>query len=767
MEERMQREQVQQRRVGRIIASSLYAIGVGILFPACGSSGSGTTAPGAGGTTGNETASSSEPTSSGGSSASATTVSTGGNPNTGGNPATGGNPIETGGVPSSGGNPTDTGGVPNPGGQPGGGRGGGGRGGGGTPVAGRGGGGVPNPGGTPTDTGGGLTGGAVSSGGVPTPGSKPPAPLGKGHYQMENLDRGVVAVKVTGGVYVGWRMFGYEYTGTDSDTTYNLYKDGTKLANVTDSTNYLDAAGTSTSKYTVSCVLKGVEGPQSTAVAVWAQQYQSIALSVPPKGTLGGTYTPNDASPGDLDGDGQMDIVLKWDPSNSQDSSFSNKSDTVIIDGVKIDGTKLWRIDLGVNIRAGAHDTQMSVYDFDGDGKAEFACKTGPGTKDGQGNFLKTGPAAGADNTADLRGPRGMTLGGPEWLTVFDGTTGAERATIEYPVLYASHSWGDTNGNRSQRFNGGFAFVKDVPAGGGAAVANGLPSIIQQRGYYTVLTVSALTYRGGVLAKNWVYDSVTAIPNGGGDHSCMAADVDGDGAQEIIPGARIVNSDGTFRCDSGMGHGDAMDIAELIPGKGITVFSIHEQLGGSDAHDGATCATFYYKITNPGTDANRGRAEYVGAGDETSASCNGGGATGLCLTGTGSAPSAGSNFVIYWDDDEWRETEDAHTITKGGASVLDCATCLGNNSTKNTPTLTADILGDWREEIIWRESSGSAIRLYTTTDVTKRRIYTLMHDPTYRAQVNFEQASYNQPPHTGFRISPNMAAPPVPDIFVK
>ena len=744
----MQREQVTQGRIGRIITSSLCAISLGILFPACGSSGSGTTAQGTGGTTGPETTGSSTPASSGGSSSPGTTSNTGGTHNTGGTPATGG-------VPSSGGTPIETGGVPNPGGQPGsGGRGGGGRGGGGTPVAGRGGGGVPNPGGIPTDTGGGL-----SSGGVPTPGSKPPAPSGKGHYQMENLDRGVVAVKVTGGVYVGWRMFGYEYTGTDSDTSYNLYKDGTKLTNVTDSTNYLDAAGTSSSKYTVSAVLKGVEGPQSTAVAVWAQQYQSIALSVPPKGTLGGTYTPNDASPCDLDGDGQMDIVLKWDPSNSQDSSFSNKSDNVFIDGVKIDGTKLWRIDVGMNIRAGAHDTQLSVYDFDGDGKCELAIKTAPGTKDGKGNFLAKGPAAGADNTKDYRGPRGMALGGPEWLTVFSGVDGSELDTVEYPVLYASHSWGDSNGNRSHRYNGGFAFVKD------GGVATGLPSIIQQRGYYTVLTVSALTFRNGVLAKNWVYDSVTSIPNGGGDHSCMAGDVDGDGAQEIIPGAYTINSDGTFRCSSGMGHGDAMDIAELIPGKGLTTFSIHESLGGSDAHNASDC-TFYYKITGGG-DANRGRADYVGAGDETSASCNGGGASGLCLTGSGGGPSAGSNFVIYWDADEWRELEDAHTITKGGASLLDCATCLGNNSTKNTPTLTADMLGDWREEIIWRESSGSAIRLYTTTDVTKRRIYTLMHDPTYRAQVNFEQASYNQPPHPGFRISPNMTAPPVPDIFVK
>ena len=259
-------------------------------------------------------------------------------------------------------------------------------------------------------------GGATSEGGMPGTGGVPrtggtTVPSGSGHYQMENLDRGVVAVKVTGGVYVGWRMFGYEYDTTASNVSYNLYRDGTKVANVTDSTNYLDASGTSSSKYTVSAVIKGVEGAQSGPMTVWAQQYLSIPVSPPPNGPLGGKYSPNDASPGDLDGDGQMDIVLKWDPSNSQDSSFSNKSDDCIIDGVKIDGTKLWRIDLGVNIRAGAHDTQLSVYDFDGDGKAEFACKTAPGTKDGQGNYLKTGPAAGADNSQDLRGPRCMTLG--------------------------------------------------------------------------------------------------------------------------------------------------------------------------------------------------------------------------------------------------------------------------------------------------------------------------------------------------------------------
>jgi hypothetical protein len=569
---------------------------------------------------------------------------------------------------------------------------------------------------------------------------------------MENLDRGVVAVKVSGGVYVGWRMFGYEYDTTASNVTYNLYKDGTKLANVTDSTNYLDSAGTASSKYTVTAVIQGKEGPQSPAATPWAQQYLSIPITAP-----AGSYSANDATPGDLDGDGQLDIVLKWDPSNAKDSASSGTTDPCMISGISLAQKKqLWTINVGMNIRAGAHDTQMSVYDFDGDGKAELGIKTAPGTKDGTGAFLSKGPAAGADNTKDYRGARGMALGGPEWFTIFDGTTGAERDTIEYPVLYAHYAnWGDSNGNRSHRYTGGFAFVKD------GGVANGLPSVISGRGYYTYLTMSAMTFRNGVLAKNWVYDSVTSIPNGGGDHSCMAADVDGDGAQEIIPGTRTINSDGTFKCDAAMGHGDAMHVSELVVGKGISVFSVHESLGGMDCHDGATC-TSYFKILAAGTDTGRGVAEYVSASDLTAATCSSGVGNVNCGTGGSSSGNAGSNFLIYWNADVPRSTMNGTTLP--GTDTSGTASC---NGTKSTPTLTADLLGDWREEAVLRETANTALRVYTTTNVSKRRIYTLMHDPTYRAQVNFEQSTYNQPPHVGFHMGTGMADPPKPDIFVK
>jgi hypothetical protein len=551
-------------------------------------------------------------------------------------------------------------------------------------------------------------------------------------------------------------MLGTEYDTTASNVSYNLYKDGSKLQNVTDSTNFLDAAGTATSKYTVSAVTKGVEGAQSDPVTPWAQNYTSIPLTPP-----SGSYSANDGSTGDLDGDGKLDIVLKWDPSNAQDNANAGVTSDVYIDGYTLAGTKLFRIDLGPNIRAGAHYTQMSVGDFDGDGKAELAVKTAPGTKDGTGAYLSTGSAAGADNSAVYRNSSGYILTGPEWITVFRGSDGKELATVDYPVPRGDvGAWGDTYGNRVDRFNGGMAFVKE------GGVATGKPSIIQGRGYYTRLTVSSLTYRNGVLAKNWVYDSVTNCPNGGGDHSEMAADTDNDGGQEIITGTRTIDSGGTLKCDAQMGHGDAMHISELVVGKGISVFSVHETLGGGDCHDGATCKTYF--VVTGGGDNGRGAADYVGVGNETAASCSSSHTGNLnCGTGATVTPNAGSNFLIYWDDDEWRELENGTSITKvGGGSLLSCSDCGSNNGTKSTPTLTADLLGDWREELVLRQSSNASLKVFTTTTVTKRRIYTLMHDPTYRAQVAFENSAYNQPPHVGFHIGVGMADPPVPDIFI-
>ncbi|MBN1605729.1 MAG: rhamnogalacturonan lyase [Polyangiaceae bacterium] len=608
---------------------------------------------------------------------------------------------------------------------------------------------------------GGVSAGGASTGGAGNGGATGScAPPTTGHYQMEDLDRGVVAVKVSGGVYVGWRMMGYEYDPTNpSNISYNVYRDSTKLATVTDSTNYLDASGTTSSKYSVSAVIGGTECPQSSPVATWAQNYLSIPLQSPGSG-----YSANDASPGDLDGDGKLDIVLKWDPSDAKDNSQAGVTSNVYLDGYTLAGTRLWRINLGPNIRAGAHYTQFSVYDFDGDGKAEVACKTAPGTKDGTGASLSMGPAASDDDGATYRNSEGYVLSGPEYLTVFSGTDGAELATVNYPVPRGTvSSWGDDYGNRVDRFNGGMAFVKDN------GPATGRPSIIQQRGYYTRLTVSALTWRDATLATNWIFDSNgsgNSKAAGQGDHSCMAADTNNDGAQEIITGPLTIASNGSFQCTTGIGHGDAMHISELVAGKGISVFTVHEGAGGHDCHDAATCS-YYFNVTGGG-DNGRGVADYIVSSNTSAATCSSGAGNVDCQTGAGVSANAGNNFLIYWDADELRELENDTSITKpGGGTLLSASGCASNNGTKSTPTLTADLVGDWREEIIWRTSDNSALRLYTTTAVTTRRLYTLMHDPTYRAQVSFEQASYNQPPHPGFKIGAGMSNPPKPDIHVK
>lgn len=620
----------------------------------------------------------------------------------------------------------------------------------------------------------GATGNLAGAGGADTStagsGGQPASctpPTTTGHYQMEDLDRGVVAVKVTGGVYVGWRMLGYEYDKTAANVAYNLYRDGTKLATVTDSTNYLDASGTATSSYAVSAVIKGAECAKSDGVSAWSQAYLSIPLTPPADGPNGGTYSANDASTGDLDGDGKLDIVLKWDPSNSKDNSQSGITDDVFLDGYTLAGKRLWRIDLGPNIRAGAHYTQFSVADFDGDGKAEVACKTSAGTKDGTGAYLSKGPAATDTDSMLYRNSDGYVLTGPEYLTVFEGATGKELSTLDFLVPRGTvSSWGDSYGNRVDRFNGGFAFVSDSGSG---KTATGKPSIIQGRGYYTRLTVSAYNWRSAALTKNWVYDSVTALNSeGAGAHSEMAADTDGDGAQEIITGATTVGSDGSLQCQTGLGHGDALHVGELIVGKGITVFTVHEGEGGYDVHDAATCKTVV-KVTG-GSDNGRGVADYIEPTNTAGAAFWSATAPDLysAVDGTsiGNKP-ASTNFLVYWDGDESRELEDGTKVTKyGGGTLLSCSDCASNNGTKSTPTLTADLFGDWREEVVWRQADNRALRIYTTTDVTKRRIYTLMHDPVYRAQVSFEQSAYNQPPHVGFHIGAGMADPPVPDIRI-
>ncbi|MCP1424431.1 rhamnogalacturonan endolyase [Paenibacillus xylanexedens] len=580
-----------------------------------------------------------------------------------------------------------------------------------------------------------------------------------GARQMEYLDRGVVAVKTGTGVFVSWRLLGTE----GSNVSFNVYRDGTKVnpTPITNSTNLQDASGTSGSKYTVRAVVSGTEQAASAAASVWGNNYLSVPLSVPAGGTtpdgVAYTYSANDASAGDLDGDGEYEMIVKWDPSNSKDNSQSGYTGEVFIDAYKLNGTRLWRISLGKNIRAGAHYTQFMVYDLDGDGKAEVAMKTADGTKDGTGVVI-------GDASKDYRNSSGYVLSGPEFLTVFNGQTGKALSTVNYePARGNVSSWGDNYGNRVDRFLAAIAYLDGER-----------PSLVMARGYYTRTVLVAYNWRNGQLTKQWTFDSNTSGNSGyagQGNHNLSVADVDGDGKDEIVYGAMAVDDNGKGLYTTGLHHGDAMHLSDLDPDRpGLEVFQVHEtpSNAGVEFRDAGTGQLIWGVKTTK--DIGRGMAadidpRYKGA--EVWADGSLYTAKGQKL---GTTLPSSTNFGIWWDGDLLRELLDSNRIDKwnyANSTTMNLLTASGvssNNGTKSTPNLQADLFGDWREEVVWRTNDSSALRIYTTTAVTDKRIYTLMHDPVYRLGVAWQNVAYNQPPHTGFYLGEGMSTPPVPNI---
>jgi rhamnogalacturonan endolyase len=476
-------------------------------------------------------------------------------------------------------------------------------------------------------------------------------------------------------------------------------------------------------------------------------------------------------SAADLDGDGAYELVLKWDPSNAKDNSQSGCTGHVYLDAYELDGTRLWRLDLGPNIRAGAHYTQFMVYDLDGDGRAEVALKTAPGTRDGRGMPLALGPAAEDDQTADYRtlanvgGRTGYVLRGPEYLTVFEGVSGREQATVAFsPTRGKPADWGDEYGNRVDRFLAGVAYLDDT----------GLPSLVLARGYYARSMLTAWNYRAGALTTFWTFDSdqtprdARGKPfSGQGAHSLSIANVDTDRGQEIVYGAMVIDHDGKGRCSTGFGHGDALHVSDWLPERpGLEVFMPHEDGAqpSYDLHDASSCEPL---LVGPTTGADTGRGVAADLTPAPGAELWSAGGPGL-LDGAGrrigDMPGS-TNFVAYWDGDDLRELVDQNAVHEyGGRELVRCAQCTANNGTKATPTLVADLLGDYREEVIWRETDSRALRIYTTTWPTERRLYTLMHDPQYRVAIAWQNVAYNQPPHPSFALAPKLAPPARPDI---
>ncbi|WP_112139992.1 rhamnogalacturonan lyase [Glycomyces dulcitolivorans] len=736
---------------------------------------------------------------------------------------------------------------------------------------------------------------------------------GGGHddeIQLEYLDRGLVAAVTEDGVFLSWRLLADEVTGYNDSgltgTTFKVYRDGRKIATVTESTNFLDTSGDPGSTYEVVAVKRGPDEVSDT-VSPWSAGYLDIPLQKPADGvTPAGeayTYKANDISPGDLDGDGDYEYVVKWDPSNSKDVSQVGYTGIVYLDAYTQEGELLWRIDLGVNIRAGAHYTQFDVYDFDGDGKSEVMLKTAPGTKttsyvkgreeyitlprddrragvthqddyrmsaadyydhlvevfrgwdqhpevlngdwpstieaalgaDAQFDFAYPLSQADAETLADyfidvyapsrsarnqLRNFNGFVVDGPEYLTVFNGRTGLEMDTIDFPVERGDDGllWGDyamariEPGNRVDRFLSGVAYLDGEH-----------PSAIFARGYYTRTTITAIDWDGRNLEQRWQADSGHApmsnpfngSPHGvegpdpewgtlttQGDHFMQVADVDGDGRQEIIYGAATLDDDGSLLYSSydtmpsgsanpgalaKLGHGDALHVGDFDPNReGLEIFSVFE--GGVWApygyamRDAETGEVLWGGYT--GRDTGRGMVGDIDPsipGLEAWAGLppdQAGNPEGL-FTVTGEpieSAAPGTNMSIRWDADLTTQLvhgADAATVEETtirdyqDGVVLDAEGTLTNNYTKGNPGLVADVLGDWREELLVRTADSSAIRVFLSTEVTDHKLFTLMHDPQYRVGVANQQTTYNQPQYTSFYLASDMdfGAVAVPDFY--
>lgn len=590
------------------------------------------------------------------------------------------------------------------------------------------------------------------------------------HKQVENLMRAPIAVPTPDGVLVSWRLL-----ATDSaHTGFHIFRDGRLLNHraIGESTNYLDIGGSMASKYEVRADDDRLDPPRSETAIPLANGYLSVPIQPPPGGVtpdgVAYTYAANDASVADLDGDGEYEIILKWDPTNSKDAGIPGYTGNTFVDAYKLDGERLWRVDFGRNIRAGSHYLPFLVYDFDGDGRAEMITRTASGTIDGAGAVI-------GDGEADYRDSNGYVLAGPEFLSLFDGMTGVALDTIDYiPPRGNISDWGDSYGNRVDRFQAGVAYLDGIH-----------PSGFFERGLYAgqvnqgagITAVAAFDVKDQHLVNRWVFDTRTAGSQyiGQANHSVTSGDVDGDGRDEVVLGSLVLDDDGTVLYSTNLGHGDAMHLSDLDPTRpGLELFSVKEdttkpyQTVFTDAANG----NIVWAVFN-GRDTGRGLAADV---DPNYAGAEAWGAANLSVwSAKGEVigeirPPA--NFAIWWDGDPQREMLDDISVRKwdwihqAETVLLDATGTVSNNGTKATPCLQADLLGDWREEVVLRSIDNSELRIYTTNARTENRMATLMHDPQYRAYVATQNTGYNQPPHPSFFIGNNMPPVATPKVFV-
>ena len=599
--------------------------------------------------------------------------------------------------------------------------------------------------------------------------------------QREDLGRGVIAIrKDASTVTLSWR-----YLSSDPITTgFNIYRNGTKMNDtpITTATCYDDTyADDLSATYEVRPVVDGQEtgykNGRYTLPAHAPTGYLEILLNRPDDGVTpaGDTYTysPNDASIGDVDGDGEYEIILKWDPSNAHDNSHDGYTGEVLLDCYRLDGTRLWRINLGKNIRAGAHYTQFMVYDLDHDGRAEVVMRTADGTVDGKGNVI-------GDANADYRYPgemytprrrkgdteapkpqlryQGRIMEGKDYLTVFSGLTGEALQTIDYiPQRGDMAAWGDKRANRSDRFLAAVAYLDGVH-----------PSVVMCRGYYTRTVLAAFDWDGKNLRQRWVFDTDTPGNEafaGQGNHNLRVGDVDGDGCDEIVYGSMTVDHDGKGLYSTGLGHGDALHLTQFsADDAGLQVWACHEnKRDGSTFRDAATGRIIFQCPSD--IDVGRCMAADIDPlfpGVEMWSMRSDGIRNHKGEIIAPRVKSLPMNMAVWWDGDLLREMLDGNVVSKYNWRVEECYPlvtfegALSDNGTKATPCLQGDIVGDWREEVLLRAEDNRSLRLYVSTIPTEYRFHTFLEDPVYRISIATENVGYNQPTQPGFYFGPDL-----------
>lgn len=644
----------------------------------------------------------------------------------------------------------------------------------------------------------------------------------------------------TKGVYLSWRSF----EADPSDVTFTLYRNNTVIAEKLSVTNCIDEGGKYGDVYRVAATSDKELGIQALDTEVWENYYKELTLDLIPEQTLpmkkSTEYTVNDMSVGDLDGDGQYELVVKWYPDESKDNSQTGVTGYTYLDGYDInyatgEASLMWRINLGPNIRSGAHYTQFMVWDMNNDGIAEVACKTADATttyRMTDEGLVETGYVGACNADAidatrigrseyDFRDSGGNVLKGSEYLTIFRGDTGEILDTTDYiPGRGTINEFGDGGGNRSERYLACVAYCDGIK-----------PCMVFCRGYYAKTCLTAYYLNdNNKLEILWAFDTDVLVPEltaefaaeynaeteaeykallstvdftamspeetkeyiideyrrrckalytGQGNHNLSVADVDNDGKDEIIYGSMTIDNDGSVLYSTGLCHGDAMHVGDFVESNpGLEVFQVHENTGVEymvELRDAETGTILYGKWV--GKDNGRGLAADIDprySGAEFWSAADGyihaaESATDNDIMITENRPSI--NFDILWDGDLLSEMQDHSFDSKAYAprgvnitkwdyelgvskNLLYSSQILTNNGSKGNLCLVADIIGDWREEIIARsQSDRSKVRIYMSTIPTDYVIPCLMEDNNYRLGIAWQNVAYNQPAHLSYNLT--------------